>query len=39
LTLADPGDEIKRINEAKFPKDDDKKDPKADKDGDSEKLE
>ncbi len=39
LTLADPGDEIKRINEAKFPKDDDKKDPKADKDDDSEKQE
>lgn len=39
LTLADPGDEINRINEAKFPKDDDKKDPKADEDGDSEKQE
>jgi hypothetical protein len=39
LTLADPGDEINRINEAKFPKDDDKKDPKADKGGDSEKQE
>jgi hypothetical protein len=39
LTLADPGDEIKRINEAKFPKDDDKKDPKADEDDDAEKQE
>jgi uncharacterized protein YyaL (SSP411 family) len=39
LTLADPGDEIKRINEAKFPKDDDKKEPKADEDGDTEKQE
>ena len=39
LTLADPGDEIKRINEAKFPKDDDKKDPKADEESDSEKEE
>lgn len=39
LTLADPGDEINRINEAKFPKDDDKKDPKADEGGDSEKQE
>jgi hypothetical protein len=39
LTLADPGDEIKRINEAKFPKDDDKKVPKADEDSDEEKEE
>ena len=39
LTLADSGDEIKRINEAKFPKDDDKNDPKADKDSDTDKQE
>ena len=39
LTLADPGDEIKRINEAKFPKDDDKKDPKPEEESDAEKQE
>lgn len=39
LTLADPGDEIKRINEAKFPKDDNKKDPESDEDSDAEKQE
>ena len=39
LTLADPGDEIKRINDAKFPQDDEKKDPKADENSDAEKQE
>jgi hypothetical protein len=39
LTLADPGDEIKRINETKFPKEDEKKGPKEDEKGDEEKQE
>ena len=39
LTLADPGDEIKHINETKFPKEDEKKGPKEDEKGDEEKQE